>query len=330
MTNILGKRRVGSTDLFVPELGFGTVALGLLTNEDAHIGQDAVRNALSRGLNLIDVAPYYGNGRAELRLGEALADFPRDSYQIATKVGRMVFEEDETRENAWQPPYDYSYDGVMRCFETSLRRLRTDRIEILLIHDIGMVMHGDNHPETFRTAMEGGYRAVTELKDSGVVSAIGIGANEWQVFEQAMGVHDFDVFLLAGRYTLLEQESLSSFLPMCVKRGSSVLVGGPFNSGILAKGPHPGVWYNYAAAPEDILERVRRTQDICESYGVKLPTAALRFPGAHPAVASVLFGPRGADEVDANLDEFFKPIPTGVWEDLKSAGLLRTDAPTPA
>lgn len=329
-TATLPLRRVGQTALEVSELGFGTVALGILSEDDAHLGAGAIRQALARGLTLIDTAPYYGNGLAERRLGQVLRDVPRDQYRLVSKVGRLVMAEDEGKPGAWQPPFDYSYDGVMRSFETSQRRLGTERIDALLLHDIGAVTHGDRHPELFKQAMESGYRALEELKRAGMVTAIGIGVNEWQVLEQAMGVADFDVFLLAGRYTLLEQTSLDSFLPMVERKGMSVFVGGPFNSGILAKGPHPGVWYNYAPAPEPILERVSAIQAICEKHGVPLPTAALRFPVAHPAVASVVFGPRTAEELDINVDQFTTPIPPGMWAELKAAGYVRADAPLPS
>lgn len=329
MTNSLPTRRVGRTALEVTELGFGTVALGLLANEDEHLGDAAIKQALVRGVRLFDTAPYYGNGRAERRLGQALKGVPRSDYRLVSKVGRIVTAADEEQPNAWQPPFDYSYDGVMRSFETSLRRLGVTSIDALLLHDIGSVTHGERHPELFKTAMESGYRALDELKSSGAVTAIGIGVNEWQVLEEAMGVADFDAFLLAGRYTLLEQTSLDSFLPIVQRKGASVFVGGPFNSGILAKGPHPGVWYNYAPAPEDILARVRAIQEICERHGVPLPTAALRFPVAHPAVASVVFGPRTAGELDINVDQFTTAIPAAMWAELRSAGLLRADAPLP-
>lgn len=329
-TTTLPTRRVGITSLEVTELGFGTVALGILSDEEEHLGEAAIKRALVRGIRLIDTAPYYGNGRAEKRLGRALRDVPRSDYRLVSKVGRIVTPADESQPNAWQPPFDYSYDGVMRSFETSQRRLGVEKIDALLLHDIGSVTHGERHPELFKIAMDSGYRALSELKSSGLVTAIGIGVNEWQVLEEAMGVADFDAFLLAGRYTLLEQTSLDSFLPMVQRKGASVFVGGPFNSGILAKGPHPGVWYNYAAAPEHILERVRAIQAICEKHGVPLPTAALRFPVAHPAVASVVFGPKTADELDTNVDQFTTPIPPAMWSELKSAGLLRVDAPLPA
>jgi D-threo-aldose 1-dehydrogenase len=330
MSTTLPTRRVGKTSLEVTELGFGTVALGLLSKEEEHLGAAAIKQALKRGIHLFDCAPYYGNGRAEHRLGDALRDVPRSEYKLVSKVGRVVNASDVTQPNAWQPPFDYSYDGVMRSFETSLRRLRVGSIDALLLHDIGRVTHGERHAELFKTAMDSGYRALDELKRSGAVTAIGIGVNEWQVLEEAMGVADFDVFLLAGRYTLLEQTSLDTFLPMVQRKGASVFVGGPFNSGILAKGPHPGVWYNYAPAPEAILERVRAIQAITEKHGVPLPNAALRFPVAHPAVASVVFGPKTAEELDTNVDQFTTAIPPAMWRELADAGLLRADAPLPA
>ena len=319
--------QVGQTGLRVPKLGFGTVALSLLSDHEKEIGRQAIEEGYSRGVTFFDTAPSYGNGRAERRLGEALKSVERSTFVVSTKVGMVV--PLETLPLTWKPPFDYSYDAVMRSYEDSLRRLGLDRIDIVLIHDIGSRMQKDRHPEVFRTAMDDSYRALRELKDAGAIKAIGIGVNEWQVLEQAAAVAEFDLFLLAGRYTLLEQTALDTFLPMCERRKISVFVGGPFNSGILAKGPTPGVWYNYAAAPDHILERVRRIQSVCESFGVPLSTAALRFPGAHPAVASVIFGPRSADEVQNNLEQFAKPIDPALWRTLKKEQLVRADAPTP-
>jgi D-threo-aldose 1-dehydrogenase len=325
----LPKAKIGKTALEVTKLGFGTVALGILPDEEQEIGREAVRQAYGRGLTFFDTAPYYGNGKAERRLGEALKGVDRSTFVVVTKVGRVVPPDSETYAKDWRPAFDYSYDAVMRTHETSLKRLGMDRVDAVLIHDIGAVTHGDRHPEFFKQAMDGGYRALSELKSQGAISAIGVGVNEWQVLEEAMGAADFDVFLLAGRYTLLEQTALNTFLPECVRRNISVLVGGPFNSGILAKGPSPGVWYNYAPAPEPILERVRRIQAVCERYGVLLATAALRFPVVHPAVASVVFGPRSAAEALMNLDEFETNIDPEFWRALKQAKLVHADAPTP-
>jgi D-threo-aldose 1-dehydrogenase len=325
----LPKSRIGKTALEVTKLGFGTVALGLLSNEEEEIGRRAVREAYAHGLTFFDTAPYYGNGSAERRLGEALRGADRSTFGIFTKVGRVVPLDAEKQPAKWQPPFDYGYDAVMRTFETSLKRIGVDRVDALLLHDIGTVTHGERHPELFKQAMDSGYRALAELKSSSAIAAIGIGVNEWQVLEEAMRVADFDVFLLAGRYTLLEQTALKTFLPECVRRNISVLVGGPFNSGILAKGPSPGVWYNYAPASEEILEQVRRIKGVCNRYGVGLPKAALRFPSAHPAVASVIFGPRSASELMTNLEDFTSPIDPELWRALKNDQLVDPAAPTP-
>lgn len=325
----LCKAQIGRTALEVTKLGFGTVALGLLSDDEEEIGRQAVREAYLRGLTLFDTAPYYGNGKAERRLGEALGGFDRSTFVVSTKVGRVVPLESERYGSGWQPHFDYGYDAVMRTYETSLKRMKIGRVDAVLLHDIGTVTHGERHLELFRQAMDSGYRALSELKSSGDISAIGIGVNEWQVLEQAMRAADFDVFLLAGRYTLLEQTALDTFLPECVRREISVLVGGPFNSGILAKGPSPGVWYNYAPAPEPVLERVRRIQTVCEQFRVALPTAALRFSSAHPAVAAVVFGPRSADEAIANLEQFTTEVDPELWRALKGANLIHPAAPTP-
>jgi D-threo-aldose 1-dehydrogenase len=325
----LPKARIGKTNLEVPKLGLGTVALSLLADIEQEVGIEAVRQAYRRDLTFFDTAPSYSAGKAERRLGEALKDVDRSTFVLCSKVGRVVPLDAESYPKDWQSPFDYSYDAVMRTYETSLKRLGMGRIDILLLHDIGALFHGERHPEVFKQAMEGGYRALSELKSHGDIAAIGVGVNEWQVLEEAMAAADFDVFLLAGRYTLLEQTALDTFLPSCLKRNISVLIGGPFNSGILAKGPSPGVWYNYAPAPEAVLARVRRIKAICDKYSVDLPTAALRFPTAHPAVASVVFGPRSAEEALINLDQFETAINPALWEELKKERLVHPDAPTP-
>jgi D-threo-aldose 1-dehydrogenase len=305
------------------------VALWILSDEEEEIGREAVRKAYARGLTFFDSAPYYGNDKADRRLGEALRGVDRLTYVVITKVGRVVPLDAETYAKDWRPPFDHSYDAVMRIYETTLKRLGMDRVDAVLIHDIGAVTHGDRHSEHFKQSMDGGYRALSELKSQGAISAIGVGVNEWHVLEEAMAAAEFDVFLLAGGYTLLEQTALDSFLPWCVRRNISVLIGGPFNSGVLAEGPSPGVWDNYAPAPEAVLERVRRIQAVCERYGASLPAAALRFLGAHPAVASVVFGPRSAEEALTNLDQFDTEIDPDLWRALKPEELVRPDAPTP-
>jgi D-threo-aldose 1-dehydrogenase len=229
----------------------------------------------------------------------------------------------------FEPVYDYSYDGVMRSFEHSLQRLGLDRIDVLLMHDIGAAAHGEQHEGVFRIAMEGGAKAMDELRRAGTVRAIGLGVNEWQVCEAAMDHVDWDCFLLAGRYTLLEQEALQSFLPRCEREGISILIGGAFNSGILATGPVAGARYNYAAAPQSILDKVARIERVCAAHVVPLPAAALAFPLTHPAVSRVIVGMSSQAELAINLDLLARPIPPALWSDLKREGLLCADAPTP-
>jgi D-threo-aldose 1-dehydrogenase len=222
--------------------------------------------------------------------------------------------------------YDYSYDGIMRSVEDSYQRLGLAKVDILFVHDIGVYQHGvEANAHHLKILRESGYKALEELKRTGVCSAFGLGVNEKQVIIDVMEFGDWDVFLLAGRYTLLEQGPLDDLLPLCEKRGASIVVGGPLNSGILAG---RDTW-NYAPAPAEIVERVKRIQAVCDAHGVPLPAAAFQFPLAHPAVCAIIPGPRDAAEFNANVPLFTHPIPGALWSDLKTAGLLRQDAPTP-
>lgn len=324
------------------ELGFGTAPLGNLYRP---ISETESRKTLSTawrmGCRYFDTAPLYGLGLAETRLNGFLRDKPRDEFLLSSKVGRLLtlalpdkrtgigkfFDVPSRREI-----FDYSYDGVMRSVAFSLERLGVDAIDILYCHDVDVFTHGSKEASDRRIAefMGDGYKALVKLRDQGLVKAIGAGINEWQVAETLARAGDFDLFLLAGRYTLLEQEALRSFLPYCTEHGIGIVLGGPFNSGILASGPRPGAWYNYDPAPPDILERVRRIQEVCRSHGVKLPEAALRFPLAHPAVVSVIPGARSALEAQRNADMMSARIPAALWGDLKAQGLIHADAPVPA
>jgi D-threo-aldose 1-dehydrogenase len=226
--------------------------------------------------------------------------------------------------------YDYSYDGVMRSMEASYERLGADRIDIALCHDIDIFTHGTAEASAQRTRefLDGGVKALVDLRRQGVVGAIGIGVNEWQVSETVARNADVDLFLLAGRYTLLEQASLDSFMPLVEKQKMGVIIGGPFNSGILATGPVPGAYFNYEPAPADVLEKVRRIEAACREHGVALRDAALQFPLQHPAVVSVIPGGITRAEVAGNAASVRRVIPDALWEDLKARGLLREDAPT--
>jgi D-threo-aldose 1-dehydrogenase len=333
-----GRKRIGRTGLEVSRLGFGAAALGnLYAPVSDAAAAEAVAAACSAGIALFDTAPFYGYGLSEERLGRALCERPRASYVLSTKVGRLLVprpagsERDDgfVAAHPFDPVYDYSYDGVMRSVEESLRRLGCGRIDVALIHDVGALTHGAaEHAAVFETALGGGYRALDELRRAGDIAAVGLGVNEWEVCLEAMERGSFDCFLLAGRYTLLEQGALARLLPACEERGISVIVGGPYNSGILASEPGPDSRYDYAPASAEVLERARRIAAICRSHDVSLQAAALQFPLLHPAVASVIPGARSKAEVEANAAFVRHRLPPALWEDLKRAGLLAPDAPT--
>ena len=329
-------------ELSFTALGFGTAPLGnlyrALSEEQA---RGALQCAWEAGCRYFDTAPQYGLGLAETRLNGFLREHRADPLLLSTKVGRLLRWSSPTERTgvgkffdvpSRKEQYDYSYDGVMRSMDFSLERLGVDAIDILYCHDVDVFTHGSRAASDRRVAefMAGGYRALAELRTAGVVKAIGVGVNEWQVCERLAEAGDFDLFLLAGRYTLLEQEALASFLPLCLQRGIGIVIGGPFNSGILATGPKPGAFYNYEPAPPHILERVSRIEAICVAHGVPLAAAALAFPLAHPAVVSVIAGGQNPQEVRQNARMLSWPIPAALWRALISEGLLPPEAPVPA
>jgi D-threo-aldose 1-dehydrogenase len=295
-----------------------------------------VAAAFEAGIRIFDTAPLYGHGLSERRIGAALRHHRRDEFILATKVGRLLRPDPSADGGLYSdiPPfaaaYDYSYDGVLRSIEDSLQRLGLACVDIVHIHDVDIWTHKSQAAMDARFAevMAGGYRALLRLREEKAIGAIGVGVNEWQACERFAEAGDFDCFLLAGRYTLLEQAALDSFLPLCVRRNIAVIIGGPFNTGILATGAIAGATYNYLPATEAVRERVRRIESVCREHGVALASAALQFPLHHPAVASVIPGARSAVEVKNNVAAFETSIPTALWDVLKSEGLLRADAPT--
>src|SRR5215470_416383 len=325
------KRRIGRTALEVTALGLGCATLGGSRIEVGRREAEAiVRAAWGAGVRYIDTAPYYGFGQAERCVGDATRDVPRDEWVLSTKVGRLLRPSRSPEHRGPMPfaaVYDYSYDGIMRSFEDSLQRLGLARIDILYVHDIGAMQHGNEaHPGLMRTLRNSGYRALEELRSCGTVRAVGIGVNEREVLLEALEWGAWDAFLLAGRYTLLEQAPLDDLLPKCLTAGTSIVVGGPLNSGILAG---RDTW-NYETAPPEIVARVKAIEAICSAHKVPLAAAALQFPLAHPAVAAIIPGPRNVDEFEANLGLLQHPIPPVLWADLRQAGLLHPNAPTPA
>lgn len=331
--------RRGTGGLDFTELGFGTAPLGNLFRAISDDQADAILDrAWSSGVRYFDTAPLYGFGLSEIRLGRLLRGKPRDDYVLSTKVGRLLQAVSADRRDGvgkWfdvpsrREIYDYTYDAVMRSLECSLERLGVDRIDILYVHDIDVRNLGSQAALDGRLAelMAGGYRALVKLREEGTIAAFGAGVNEWQPCQWLLERGDFDLFLLAGRYTLLEQEALESFLPLCQARGAGIVIGGPYNSGILATGARAGANYDYQAAPADVLDRVRRIEDICRRHSARLVDAAFQFPLLHPSVVSIIPGGQSVAEMESNLDASRASIPVAVWEDLKAAGLMRADAP---
>lgn len=327
-------RRLARTDLRLSTLGLGAAALaGLYDAVDDATAAATLQAAWDQGLRYIDTAPFYGYTRSERRVGEFLAGKTRNSFVVSTKVGRLMCSDATVApgSDGWadplpfRPVFDYSHAGVMRSFEDSLARLRLDRIDILLVHDIGQMTHGENHAKHWRALTEGGgFRALQELRSQGLVRAIGLGVNEWEVARDAMAAAPIDCVLLAGRYTLLEQGSLG-FMDECAAAGVSVLVGGPFNSGLLAGQPK----YNYGDVPRDVMQRTQALRAACTEFDVPLEAAALQFPLAHPAVACVLSGMRSPEQVAANAGWLRRRAPNELWLALRDRGLIDPGAPLP-
>ncbi len=320
---------LGKTRLTVTRLGLGTVPLAGLydpvTDEDA---LDVIRRAYDMGLRLIDTAPLYGFGRAETLVGRVLAPLPRENIVLATKVGGLV--QADISPNPQPSMFkgvrplntirDFSYDGAMRSVHESLQRLGLDRIDILHIHD------PDLH---YGEALSGAYRALDKLRGEGMIGAVGVGMNQAEMLARFAREGDFDCFLVAGRYTLLDQVALQELLPLCVEKRIAVIIGGVYNSGILAD-PRDGAPFNYAPANPEWIERARRLQAVCTRYNVPLKAAAIQFPMGHPAVVTVLAGARSVAELEDNAQMFSWKIPSDLWQELRAEGLLAENALVPA
>ena len=326
--------RLGNGGLSFTELGFGSAPIGNLFTAISDEAAEAVLEAAwAGGVRYFDTAPLYGLGLSETRLNRLLRGKPRDAYVLSTKVGRLlkaVPPDQRDGVGKWvevpsrREVYDYGYDATMRSLEFSLERLGLDRIDILFVHDLDLFNHGS--PSALQARLDefmaGGYRALVALRDQGVIRAFGGGINEWQPCQWLLERGDFDLFLLAGRYTLLEQEAQASFLPLCQKRGVGIVVGGPYNSGILATGPRPGAHYNYSEAPDWVMTKAARLQEVCAAHGVRLVDAAFQFPLRHPAVVSVIPGGQGLAEMASNLQAATAKIPKALWQDLEAQGLV--------
>ncbi|MGD8486813.1 MAG: aldo/keto reductase [Chloroflexota bacterium] len=345
---------LGRTGVTVTRLGIGTNPLAGLMQAIPHVTARAtVEAAWDGGIRLFDMAPLYGYGSAERFVGDVLRSRPRSEFALATKVGRLLAAdgppEREDRMMLYEgeplykdtapvrPYFDYTYEGVMRSLEASRERSGIDRFDIVHIHD----------PESYmEEAAEGAYRALDELRRTGDVGAIGIGSNHWDCHLALLEQGDYDVILLAGRYTLLDQTALPRLMPLCQERGTAVIAAGVFNSGILAH-PDPGsirsldrradamhtwkdnVTFNYMPAGQDVIDKAAAIKAVCDRHCVPMAAAAVQFPLFHPAVPTVVIGPRTPEHVAQDVALMRHPIPRELWSELKHAGLLPESAPTP-
>jgi len=338
----LPRRRVGRTQLEVTTLGLGGAPMGgfRATISDAE-AVGLTDTAYDLGVRYFDTSPFYGYGRSELRMGAALRNRPRESYVLSTKIGRILHPlkpgeqpPADFRANGlpgFAPEFDYSYDGVMRSLEHSHFRLGISKIDIALVHDVDFWTTKDRAvlDQRFKTVMDSGFRALDELRRAGVIGAIGVGINESDTSLRFIQAGDFDCMLLAGRYTLLEQGGLEAFLPECVKRNVSVILGGPYNSGILTGGVTDAATHDYAQAPAPLIDKARRIEAICRRHGVALGAAAMQFPLFHPALCAVIPGALNPTEVKQNVERLSAKIPSDLWSELKREKLLDPAAPTP-
>lgn len=338
-TTLSTRRRVGSTSLSLPVFGFGSAHLGeLYSKVDEADSRATLDAAWAAGVRYYDTAPWYGRGLSEHRVGGFLRTKPRADFLITTKVGRTLYRPKDPQSFDRAPwvgglnfevNFDYSYDGIMRSYEQLLQRLGLDTVDALVIHDLDPGYHGDRQAGHEKALIEGGMKALAELKASGDIKAYGMGINTTDALENVASKVELDFALVAMPYTLIDQSSLHKGMADCVRRGMSVIIGAPFASGILATGSGGTAKYGYASAPPEVQAKVRGIEAVCRAHKVSLPAAALQFPLAHPAVASIIPGAARPSEVTANVASLGEAIPAGFWSDLKAQGLILVDAPTP-
>lgn len=287
-----------------------------------------MQRAYDGGIRYFDTAPLYGKGVSEKRIGAGLSQLPRDEVILSTKVGRLLVPEEsgggqQSASTSLAVQYDYSYDAARRSLEASFERLGVDRVDILLCHDIDVWTHGDAQPDIYETAVKGILPALNDLRSEGVIRAFGLGVNEAEVCSQVMDRFDVDCFLLAGRFTLLEQAPLDDFLPKCLKQNVSIIIGGPYNSGLLARADREQATYDYKPVDDERWQRAQAIREICDAHQVDIRAGALQYPLRHAAVASVIPGSANLQELEANLELVQAPIPDALWSDLDTAGLAR-------
>jgi len=335
---LMETRPVGETGIRLSRIGFGSAPIGDVRRAPSDTESRALLQAVwDAGIRYFDTAPFYGSGLAERRVGDFLRDKPHGDYVLSTKVGRLLMPDrayamerfNDGRAMPFRPVFDFSYDGIMKSFEQSLQRLGLESIDILFVHDIGRYSQRERHEAAMAQFLGGGLRAMLELRASGAVKAIGAGVNEWEILDELMNHARWDVFLLANRYTLLDQRVLDGFLPRCARERVAIVDGAPLNGGILATGAIPGAHFDYRPPTDEIVARVSSIETICRRHGVPMVRAGLTFPFGHPAITSIIPGPARPVEFADNMTQFHAAVPQALWDDLRAAGLLHKDAPVP-
>ena len=311
MDDILNKRQIGNTGVFVTELGMGGAPLGKVTHEDAG---GALKESFTQGIRYFDTAPLYGAGNSERFFGQFLSTLDRKDFILSTKVGRLIRE----TEGDIRITFDYKRDDILRSIEESLKRLGMDSLDIVLIHD------PDDH---YDIALNEAFSTLEELRSEGVIKAIGAGMNQWEMLSDFAKNADFDCFLIAGRYTLLDHSALDELMPVCVERNISLILGGPYNSGILASDLNSDTTYFYDPSPRSIVDKAKKIKKVCDLFDVPLKAAAIQFGLMHPSVASTIPGPRNFDEVQDNINMLNVNIPSELWKELKGQRLIHENCP---
>ena len=340
----LKKEPVGKTNLSITRLGSGGTTFGnlhaVMSDDDAI---DTIHSAYNQGIRYFDTAPLYGNGLSEVRMGKAFKDLRGNDFIVSTKVGyslkptspdKLAFMPGFVDPLPFTPTYEFSRDSILKSLDQSIQRLNIDSIDIVYIHDpdegVGLFNNRNPYEKShFVDVMGKVYPALNELRDQGIIKAIGVGMNQWQMLADFATAGDFDIFLLAGCYSLLKQDALEKFLPLCEKKSISVVIGSPYHSGILATGTKEKTYYNGSPATSEVLEKTRHIEAVCKKHRVSLPAAAIQFPFGHPAVKSVLPASRSPKEIKSNIDLFTQKIPVEFWEELKFLSILEKSAPTP-
>ena len=308
MKPVLGTSKIGTTQVEVTRIGMGGAPLGAL---DGEIAFDTLNYAHQEGIRYFDTAPLYGSGISEKHYGSFLGTLPRNDFVISSKVGRLIIPGEEI-------PFNYTQDGILRSIDESLTRLNLDSLDIVLIHD------PDDH---YVPALNEAFPTLSNLKDQGIIKAIGAGMNQWEMLTQFAKEADFDCFLIAGRYTLLDHTALHELMPICLEKNISLVLGGPYNSGILASNLDEDSTYFYDPSPPKVIEKAKKIKQVCDRYDTPLKAAAIQFGLMHPSVAATIPGPRSPEEIKDNINMASISIPGDLWKELKQENLIHPDCP---